>query len=183
MEECISLAARLHDERLEGFAHWALAENDWVQGRIDAVPEQLEQWVDRPGVRNDDRHFVLRTLARVYLEMRNLARARELLERAASVPQAPPWIASEESILLSLLLEREGRMDEAREAYEESLRLSRKAEFSLGEALALSAIAGMETQLDGPEKMRARYVAAIAIFERLGATPLVERTQAALERL
>src|SRR5262249_14136874 len=110
-------------------------------------------------------------------------RARDLITAVVKIRPTNPWLTPEVPMLHSLTLEREGKMVEARAAYEESLRQSRRLRYILGEALALSVYAGIPTTLDPPEEMRRRYERAIEIFEKLKAKPLLDRTRQALERL
>jgi tetratricopeptide (TPR) repeat protein len=182
VEECSSLAEQWDNDRLRVTTAWVLGENEWVQSRFAAAVDYLEPFVDRPGIRNDDRHDIVGVLAKAHLELGNEPRARELVALLETIPQGGPWSVVPMRIVKFILLGREGHVDEARAEYEATLDLTRRLDYPYGEALVLSALGGLASYPMDPEEWRSRLETALAIFERLGAKPLVERTRRALER-
>jgi tetratricopeptide (TPR) repeat protein len=182
-EECLRLAEQWSDDRLRVVTMWMLGENHWLQGRFAETVDVLEPLIDRPGIRNDDRRDSLAVLAKAHLALGNEGRTRELVGVAQTLPQADPWSDVETQILKYILLGREGWEVEARAEYEAALELARRLEYPYGEALALSALGGLASYPMEEEEWEGRLDAALAIFRRLDAKPLIDRTQKALERV
>jgi hypothetical protein len=99
-----------------------------------------------------------------------------------TIPQGGPWSIVPMRIVKFILLGREGDVEEARAEYKATLDLTRRLDYPYGEALVLSALGGLASYPMDPEEWRSRLETALAIFERLGANPLAERTRRALEQ-
>jgi class 3 adenylate cyclase/tetratricopeptide (TPR) repeat protein len=180
-EECLALAEQWKDDRLQVVTMWVLGENHWLQGRFAKAVDALHPFIDFPGIRNDDQGDNIDVLAKAYLELGNETRARKLVARAETIPQDSPWTIVETRILKYILLGREGQVDEARAEYEETLDVARRLDYPYGEALTLSALGGLRSYPMEEKEWKDRLEAALAIFQRIGAKPLIERTQEALE--
>jgi hypothetical protein len=137
----------------------------------------LEPFIDRPGLRNDDRRDIIGILVKAHLDLGNETRARELVALAETVLQGTPWADVELRVLKYILLGREGRVDEARAQYEASLEVARRLNYPYGQALALSAMGGLESYPMEEKEWQDRLDTAMAIFRRLGAKPLIERME------
>jgi tetratricopeptide (TPR) repeat protein len=185
LEESSSIAVRTGDLQVLRLAQTPLAERDLLEGHPDAARARLVPLLDRPGVEERDVTLLLPLLAWAYLELGDPVKAEALVAQAISRARAGHFRLMLVGALRvqALIAGRQRRWTIAEDAVTEAVTLARSMGYHYGEARALHmhGLLGIEqTEL---ASARERLQEALAIFQRLGTTKDVERTEQALAQL
>jgi len=177
--EAGGLSPRLPD------AHGLLAEWDLLQERADEARLRLRALLDRPDLQSVDTSACLWVLAWAYLELDVEDQAEETALRA--VEEATTLGRRIELVhalrVLGMLRRYQGRWDEGQRVFEEAVHLARSMPYPYAEARALYEWGLLRLQKGDPQQGQERLEEALAIFQRLGARPHIERAEQALAKL
>ncbi len=193
LAEPLALAEREHDLQALRYAHGTLAERDLLNGNPQAACARLEPLLDRPGLQEPQVLFVLPQHAWSYLELGVQAQDESLIARAdalAAESRARAIAAQHRLFLVDALRVQamariqQARWQEAVDALEESIALCRDMRYPYAEAKALYVYGQLHAAKGEPERAREKYLAALAICERLGEglyRPHIERALTELD--
>ncbi len=158
---------------------------DIWQGRPEAAVNRLEPLLDRPGLVELQVTEFLPTLASAYEATGDHGRAEQTIEEAICRSRAvdAQLLLAEALVVRGRMRGAEQRWGEAERDLDEAVRLAVEMPYPYLEARALYEWGVMSQQRDDFEQARERLTAALAIFERLGAKPYVERTKQAMANL
>jgi class 3 adenylate cyclase/tetratricopeptide (TPR) repeat protein len=184
LQETIALAEPTGDAQALGYAHSLLGELEVLQGRAEAARSRLE-----PLVAGDDPYLVpmLATLARAYLELGEMDRSVETVQRGLTIArerQIGLW-APDVLRVQGMILARRGRWEEAEETFREAVSLAHTMPYPYAEGRALYERGMMHVRREDPQAASQSLQDALAIFRRLGAQKdleLAEQALAALDR-
>jgi tetratricopeptide (TPR) repeat protein len=127
----------------------------------------------------------LPSVARAHLELGNVDRATHLVEtvlQRARDQNARLALAIALPVQ-GLILSKQRQWQEAEKTLTEATALARSMPYPFGEASALYEWGRLDAARGEPQLARKHLEAALAIFQRLGARPYVERTERALQEL
>jgi len=184
LEEGLRVAERGADLQALRFAHSWLAERDLLEGRPDAAQARLVPLLDRPDMTEQDvTILILPALAWARLEQGDLAAAGTLAARAVARSRATVNRLALVGALRvqAMVMTRRGHWTAAAQALEEGLSLSRSMPHPFAEGRLLYVYGLLLGARGEPRPARERFVAALRIFQRLGARKELERTQDALD--
>jgi tetratricopeptide (TPR) repeat protein len=170
-------------------AHALLAELEVLRGRAGQALAWLEPLLDQPD--RLSRVGILVPLAWARLELGDLGAAQEAVQMAtAAVDVAHPTetnlgvndahLFTDALRMRGMILAREGKREGAEQAFVEAVTMAQPMPYPYAEARALCEWGRMLVDVGELERARSRLEEALAIFERLGARPYVERTHRAL---
>ncbi len=163
-------------------AHGLLAERELMEGHAQQVRARLEPLLDRPGQQEREVTELLPLLAQAYLDLDDVGQASALA--ASSVARATAAnlrlvLADALRVQASVAL-RQRRWQDAVDALERALSLSRAMPYPYAEARALYVYGLMHQQKGEPEQARERLAAALTILNRLGEQLYAKHVERAL---
>jgi len=182
LQQGLRMAETSGDMQALGMVHTFLAELDLLQGR----PEQALAWLDpligRAGIAEEDKGWILPRLAWAHLELGHERAAEEAIEDAVNRTRAGAdrWDLVDALRIQGMLRARQERWDEAVEAFEEVVSLARGMPCPFAEARALYEYGMMRIRKGELQQAQERLKQALVLFQRLGASPYIERTEHAL---
>jgi tetratricopeptide (TPR) repeat protein len=185
LEEADAIAKRGHDERGERGAQHKLVLRDLMAGRAAAALARLHLLFEEKDLWSDAALNHLAELAEAHLELGNHARAEEIaveaLERYSA--ERNQFALVEILCVYGMVLARLQRWEEAEAAWDQAATLAQRMPYpyALGRILYEGGMA--QIQRGDCEGARERLEGALAIFQRLGARPRVERAEQALATL
>ncbi len=181
-EETLAFAQSVEDVDWQRLAARVLAERDVLLGEPRQALSHLELFM-ATGKSENDPGF-MRTLARVQLELGDLAAAHVASERAiaqATAMKDQPELV-ECLIVHGAVLSMQARFDEAQQIFDYALSGARRMPFPLGEALALQETGIMMLARGDREAAHARFEMSHALFDGLGARLESERVLRFMEQ-
>jgi tetratricopeptide (TPR) repeat protein len=161
----------------------SLAELDVLEGRPEEAMNRLEPLVEQEDA---DLEYILSPLASAYLaqdEEEQVRRAEETAERAVALGRQQPGFLADALWTKGMVLIRQGRHEEAERALDEGLTLAASQPYPYGQGRILYELGLMHHEREAPQRARECLEQALAIFQRLGARPYIERTERALHEL
>ena len=185
LQESLAVAERGGDLQARRYGSVPLASLDLAEGQPEAAVARLEPLLDRPGVEEPDVAEMLPIFAEAHLAKGDEARAEAVLGDAIRR-------AREQNLNLYLvdalrvrgaLKTVQDRWEDARGAFDEALALAHAMTYPHLEAQILCAYGAMLSKKGESHRARERLEEALAIFQRLGAQPYIERTARALHDL
>jgi tetratricopeptide (TPR) repeat protein len=178
LQEAIALAERSQDLTVLPTAQGLLAELRLAQGWPPPL-DRLEHLAGQTGLGITT---LLPYLARVYLEMHDVGRAEATVERGVQTAtvQHQHLALLEGFRVQGMVRSRQGRWEEAERSFQDAVALARSMPHPYAEARTLYERGIMEAQRRKPEEARRLLEEALAIFQRLGAQPYIQRTEQAL---
>lgn len=185
LEEHIELARETGDFRWLHSAQALLGERDLLAGRPEEALARIEQVLLLPDLSAAGRAALLPALAQAQLELGKLdlaittaieaaARARDEDDREALIEAL--WVHG-------MALARRGRFSDAERRYERALQLLEQTPYPYIHGRVLLSLGLMLADRSETEPARARVQEALAIFQRLGAGPCIEKADRALATL
>jgi tetratricopeptide (TPR) repeat protein len=184
LEEALTVVRQSNELQGMSIIFRLLAEKDLLQGHPQAALRHRELMPEVPG----NLSWVLLELpsvARAHLELGNVDRAAQLVEtvlQRAHDQNARLALAIALPVQ-GLILSKQRQWQEAEETLTEATALARSMPYPFGEASALYEWGRLDAARGEPQLARKHLEAALAIFQRLGARPYVERTERALQEL
>ncbi len=181
-EETLAFAQSVEDVDWQRLAARVLAERDVLLGEPRQALSRLEPFM-ATGKSEYDPGF-MRTLARVQLELGDLAAAHVASERAiaqATAMKDQPELV-ECLIVHGAVLSMQARFDEAQQIFDYALSGARRMPFPLGEALVLQETGIMMLARGDREAAHARFEVSHALFDGLGARLESERVLRFMEQ-
>lgn len=180
--EGLTRGERRGDLRALRQAYGLLAERELLEGRAEQVRARLEPLLDRPGQQELEVTELLPLLAQAYLELDDVGQASALA--ASSVARAAAAgvrlvMADALRVQASVALRQRGWQD-AVDALERALSLSRAMPYPYAEARALYVYGLLHQQKGEPEQARERLRASLTILNRLGERLYAEHVERAL---
>jgi tetratricopeptide (TPR) repeat protein len=184
LEEAMAVADALDDPQFRESARCSLAELAFMQGHPEQALAQLQLALT---TRHPNAYLgvPLPLLASIYLETGAIDEAEDVIRRgteqatATHLPLAlVPWLR-----LQAVLLGTKRKWDKAEHAFTEAVALPRSLPYPHAEAQAQYEWGRMELQRGRPQHARDLLEQALAIFQRLGATPAIERAEQVLAEL
>ncbi len=156
-----------------------------MEGHAQQVRACLEPLLDRPGQQEREVTELLPLLAQAYLDLDDVGQASALA--ASSVARATAAnlrlvLADALRVQASVAL-RQRRWQDAVDALERTLSLSRAMPYPYAEARALYVYGLMHQQKGEPEQARERLVAALTILNRLGEQLYAKHVERALAEM
>lgn len=185
LDESVAVAGPTGDLQAIRAAQGALAERDLLQDRPEEAHARLGPLLADPDVRDGETTRLRPHLAQAHLEMGDVEAAAEEVARGVHLARlANNRLALVHALQVqTLVAQRQGRVDVARDAVEEALALAQAMAYPYAEARALHAYGLLLAQDEEPGPARARLEEAQAILRHLGARPYLERTAQALAAL
>jgi tetratricopeptide (TPR) repeat protein len=162
-----------------------LAQLDLIEGRPELARERLEPFLDRPEFEEWQVTEMLPTLAAAYEGSGDLGQAEHTIQEAIRRAAASNNTVSLASALVvrGRLMVGQGDWAAAERDLEEAVRLARDMPYPYLEARGLFERGIMCEKKGDSEKARECLNEALAIFQRLGAQPFIDRTEHALAAL
>jgi class 3 adenylate cyclase/tetratricopeptide (TPR) repeat protein len=163
------------------FAHLTLAERELLQGDPASALTRLE-----PFARDHSLYVtpMLPTLALAQLETGDVSAAERTLSSVINdLAAQTPLVLTDAFRVQGMVLNRQGRHQEARGAFEQALSLARTMDYPRAEARALYEWGHVQASDGDLNEARKQFSAALSIFERLGAMPEARQTRQALGEL
>jgi tetratricopeptide (TPR) repeat protein len=181
LEEAIATAER--NEDVQGlFMHTFVAQQEVLDGRPDAAVTRLERVRQR--TQEAGREVFHWQLPWALLEAGDEGRAAALLERFDEGMLFEARIELPHVLRVSAMLaRRQNRWEDAEGDLVEALGMTRAMGMPYNEALVLQEYGHLQVARGEPDDARTRLEAALAIFQRLGARPDIERTEQLLSGL
>lgn len=179
LERAFALAEETGDRQALEMIHVNLAELELLRGEPGGAVARLEPLAEREG---GVLVLIQTTLAWAQLERGEVDRAEELAEQAVrrGREQREGLALADALRVQGMVLISLGRHEEARQVLEEGLELSRKMPYPYAEARILFQLGMMYVQQHESPYARWWLDEALAIFQRLGATKDIKRTEKAL---
>jgi tetratricopeptide (TPR) repeat protein len=179
-EEALAMAEETGNRQARDEAERGLAELDLRQGRARHALARLQ----RQATEDDADVTVLPILARAFLEAGDVGRAEEVAGTAVSRARAQEPLSLVDALsVLGMVRARQGRTEEARDAFCDALDLACRLPSPYLQAQILYEMGWMASRGGERAEGRSRLADALAIFRRLGAQKDAERTAQALARL
>lgn len=179
LEQAISLG--VPDHVALPLAHQVLAEREILDGDPDAARARLERL---PGEASLWTLMMRPTLAWAQLETGDAAAADDGMTRLISNDAAQMRLLLADAMRLQAVAHfRQGRAEEAEEAFEGAIALARSMPYPQAEGRALYEMGQMHAQLGDREAGRKLLMAAADIFAQVGAADDAKRAQRALTAL
>jgi len=178
----VALAEPIGDLQALEQAHWLLGELDLLHGRPAAAAVRLEPLVSWEA---GYEVAVLSTLAQAYLDLGQIDKAEESIQKALLVATARQHrlFLGQALRVQAMVMTRRCRWNEARPVFQSAVSMARDMPYPYAEGRALYEYAMMLMHAGERREARARLVEALAVFAGLGAKTEVERTEAALAAL
>lgn len=175
IEMCIADAERTND------VHWVQNAERLLAHR-DLLLDRPNEALVRLGDQGEDHTGTLYLRAWGYFETRDVQRAVVTAERATALARerGNRLDLCEALIVRGRICVRQECFEDAEHSLKEALALARSMPYPYAEARALFERGIMDSQRGEHIRGRESMVTAQAIFERLGATPYLEQTQAAI---
>jgi tetratricopeptide (TPR) repeat protein len=170
LKEALTLAQRNHDLQALCWVQGALAEWDLLSRRPEAARERLSPLLEAPGLMVSYSKEALALLAWAYLELGEAGQAQALLSQVLNTARQARMGPTLVQVLRvqALILSKQARWEEAEQALQEALALSRDMAMPYAEAKTLST-AGLVSHRRGElEAAHQRFDSAMTILERLG---------------
>jgi tetratricopeptide (TPR) repeat protein/transcriptional regulator with XRE-family HTH domain len=171
-------------------AQSTLAERDLLDGRVASARNRLQPLLDEHGAELDEDNLIgiLTQLARVNLELGEVARAEEQVAESRSHIERTGWRLYLVDALRTEALIRtaQQRWLEAEAALEETLAMCRAMPYPYAEAKALYVYGQLHAAKGEPQQAREQYQAALEICDRIGEglyRPHIERALTRLGRV
>jgi tetratricopeptide (TPR) repeat protein len=189
LETIIRRADSRRDLWLVRQAQRLLAERDLLDGRPESALARLEPLVDRPGLQEPQVTALMPLLAWAHLQLGDELEAEEILTRCLERARAQNHrLATADAIRIrGMLRTQQSKWKEAFSDFDEVTSLAKSMPYPYAEAQALYQSGMTHVRRRGllewrPATGQARehLQNALAIFQRLGARPYVERTEQAL---
>jgi tetratricopeptide (TPR) repeat protein/transcriptional regulator with XRE-family HTH domain len=166
-------------------AHRLLAERELMEGHAEQARVRLEPLLDRPGQQERGVTELLPVLAQAHLEQGDVGQAKALT--ASSVARSTDanlrLVMSDTLRVRALVALREGSWQDAVDALEDALALSRALPSPYAEAKALYVFGLLHERKGEREQAQERLMAALAILNQLGERFYAEQVERALAGL
>jgi tetratricopeptide (TPR) repeat protein/transcriptional regulator with XRE-family HTH domain len=181
LAEAMAVADEIDDPPWKVWGRCSLAELAFMQGHPEQALAQLQLTVTTP--RGEAYSpFTSPILAAIYLETGATDEAEDVIRQGSAQAAAThhplalvPWLR-----LQGVLLTTKQQWNEAEQTFTEAVSLPRSLPYPYAEAQAQYEWGRMELQRGRQEEGRELLERALAIFQRLGAQPFVERVQQVL---
>jgi tetratricopeptide (TPR) repeat protein len=186
LEQCRATARHASYLLLQRVAQSFLAELDLLEGQPEMALARLLPLLDRDGMEEwMVTIHVLPVLAWTYLELGDTDQAARTIEEALRRQRAGQLRRALAATLRvqALVALRQGTVQTAGDALEEGLALARAMPYPHGEGRLLAVYGRLHLERGEVTAARERLVAALAIFQRLGARKDLERTEQLLATL
>jgi tetratricopeptide (TPR) repeat protein len=182
LNEALAIAEQSGDSQGITMAHFKLAENEVLYGQSAAAISRLHQLIDLIPDSVQSPFNPLPLLAEAYLAVGESDRANELAVRALDQAAAEDNRLSQVNALRvrGMVLRERGEWAEADASFASSAALARAMPWPFAEACTLLEWGRLAQQCGDQTAARDYLEDAQAIFLRLGARPLVARTEQAL---
>jgi tetratricopeptide (TPR) repeat protein/transcriptional regulator with XRE-family HTH domain len=162
-----------------------MAELDLIEGRPKAARDRLEPILDRRGLEEHQVTDLLPILTAAYEASGNLETAGatigEAIRRATSSNSSLPLATS--LVVSGKLSATRGRLSNAEQEFQQAAELAHEMSHPYLEALALFEWGVILADRRDDQRARELLEPALAFFQRLGARPYIERTEASLATL
>ncbi|HEX6507116.1 MAG TPA: AAA family ATPase [Chloroflexota bacterium] len=163
---------------------FTLAMHDLLAGRADRVLARLEPIFAGVEVDIQEQALFLPTFAEAYLQDGNLPQAQHVLDTPLRLQELDMRGMLPDTLRVhAMVLRAEGDLAGAETVLNELLDLTRSLPFPSAEAQCLAEYGHLEATRGNLKAARERFEEALVIFRRLGAQPLVERTERAMAQL
>jgi class 3 adenylate cyclase/tetratricopeptide (TPR) repeat protein len=185
LAEGMAVAERYGDPESLVVGRWLQTVQFLLQGYPEEALTQLEDLPGHPHLEEQVEAWVLLDLAQAYLHVGKLARADETVaecERRAAA-QSDRWLLGAARSVRGGILAQQSRWEEAQWTLKEAVTLSQGNHDPYAEALARYESGMMHSRKGEAQQAHEELEEALAIFQRLGARPYIERTEQALARL
>jgi tetratricopeptide (TPR) repeat protein len=185
LTRCLDLAERYQYLPNLRTAHRLLAERDLLLGNVPAARARLELLLDRSVLREESIAELLPILAWARLESGDLVNAAQAAKDAVREAAAEEHRLTlvEALRIQGMVLTRRGRWEEAEASLRDAMTHAATMPYPYAEARALYGYGRMQSRRGAPDLAGERLQEALAIFQRLGAKPYLERTEQALAAL
>jgi tetratricopeptide (TPR) repeat protein len=185
IEEATTTAQQCNDFSGLEAAQILLAERELLQSQPRLALPRVESLLTHAGAIGEHRVWLLALLVQIHLEVGDLALAEKRVREASD---AIPRQASDDTRLHLRQAEgnvaaRRGRWRDAQGGFEEALALSRSLRHPLYEGRVLVDVGTMHSRKGEPHRAREQLGEALAIFQRLGASPYTEKAVRAVAGL
>jgi tetratricopeptide (TPR) repeat protein len=178
----LAVAQRQDDLQAIRAAHRWLAERDLLQGHPQQARARLQPLLDRSGLEELQVAPLLAPLVLAHLELGDVEQAEDILITSLERTRRQSHRLALVDLLRvqGMLLSRQGRWEEAEDAFKEAVSVSQRMPYPYAEARARYEWGQMLRAKDQPLPAQERLEEALVIFRRLGVRPHVERTERAL---
>jgi len=185
LTRCIDAAERRGDVHVRWAAKSLMAERDLLEGRPQAVRERLEPLLDSAGLEEAGVTLLLAYLAQAHLAMGDAQKAEALIRRAAAHATDESYRPTRAEVrrIQGIIAAQQGRRDEAEQALDEALALTRAVRNPYAEARVLHACGLVDARKGDRQSAERRLQEAAAIFRRLGARTDLDQTESMLAAL
>jgi tetratricopeptide (TPR) repeat protein len=180
--EALKMAEQLGWTALLWYVRSCLAEVDVLQGCPDDAVRRLESAIDGPAIDWRSAVMLPTTLAWAYLAGNDVTRADEVVQKAVSAAARRQHLSQLVRTLRiqGMVLSRRCQWEEAESTFQQGLALAHGMPYPYAEARILTEYSMLSEQRGEPDVSRRQLEKALAVFQRLGATKDVERTERAL---
>lgn len=182
LEAWVVEGERTGDVNLWAAAQGNLFEWDLIRGHPAVAVERMRAILSHPGLENQHREFAEGALARALVAAGDYAGAEELLNKHHALERWDfgriEWVA-----VLGSLRGKQGRLGEARVAFEEALAFHTERNIAWPLAHAQYSYGTVLREHGETDEARRRLEDALAIYRRMSAKVYAERTERALAEL
>jgi tetratricopeptide (TPR) repeat protein len=185
LEECVRTGRQRKDTGLFASAQEFLARWDLVQNRPEEAQRRMEEVVDAPDLEEQARWWLQSLLATALARNGELDRADALVNEGLTGARQSGFLLeiSQWCIATGNVRAHQGRWDDARAAFHESLAIARCGGAVFFAAGALHDYGLMETLAGNREAACALFEEEMTLLQPMGATPLMAQTEQELARL
>jgi len=183
LHDALAVTQGTSDRQFREIVQASLAELEVLEGRPEEAVNRLEPLAEQEDATLG---WILSPLAWAYLvrdETEQVRRAEETAERAVAQGRQRPGFLVEALWIQGMVFIRQRRYPDAERALDEGLTLAGSQPYPYIEGRILYTLGLMHGEREAPQRAQELLERALAIFQRLGAQPYIERTERALHDL